>query len=519
MIPANQIFQVGQYRERPRRPLEYLGLETSQKSPLNIQRIQEKMGLYGFKTMMWSYPLNSDFQALIKLNGTWEHRFALMADQLHLIEEIQQAYPEVKFIALVTSFEDEKILASTQANLECLLLVPDQYYLPCADQLESWKQKNIPFYFYFAFKEKLSDCLLSTKQVYRYVTELESKLGADCVQSYPGLNVFDRRAPHDLEFFPVVKPIIDVNADHQEIKHTVIVPVYGQPKEIERTLTHLFQQNIRSPYQILVVDDGENERLHEFMDKMARQAPRRCRLTYLIHPRIHRRMMGDKRFRAGISRNLGCRFAVGEIVHFLDADVLVPSHFLKTVEKELENVDLLQIQRFDLTKEFTLSGLPIQETHPEKDIVYKGREYWYDFFKQGARWNELKNPWKYVCTYGLSLKKEVLDKLGGIRTNYIYYGFEDTDFGYRLWKAGGRLGLSSVEAYHQFHFDARSEFKNSNRLRRKLMNKTGQIFYLNNLNPILYQELVDYTSPRYSMGDWLAYLAFGFWKKKISQGK
>jgi glycosyltransferase involved in cell wall biosynthesis len=390
-----------------------------------------------------------------------------------------------------------------------ILWVMNSKSCPTAVQLQEWIKTYPHLYFYFAPKNHLHEDLLSCREIYYLMKKIEPQK----MRPYPGLNVYETRAPVDLIFFPRNGLLWSEGDTHNRVKHSIIIPVYGQKIEALRTIERLLFQATKDPYEVLVVDDGDNEDLSLQLKKLLSQKHQLTALKYLVNPRIYPRQMGDHRFRAGISRNFALRFARGSQIHFLDADVLVPRTYIDTVSEELNHAQLVQIQRYDLTQDFTKSMRPIEEIDKEVDIIYGGRDYWYDFFKKGVGWMDLKCPWKYVCTYGISMHRDYLQSIGGIRTNYIFYGFEDTDLGLRVWKSGGRFKLSAVMSYHQFHEERRSEFKNSNRLRRKLMAQSGKLFFLNNLDSIIYEELIDYLFPRYSAGEWINFLFFNWWRE------
>lgn len=342
---------------------------------------------------------------------------------------------------------------------------------------------------FFPTKEKLDDNYLSTRQINKLIKN-NPLLKFDPL---PGLTPFDYRAPKDIELCPLISPLFE-KLENKNVEDSIIIPVFNQREELLKTLKNL--NNLKeSGFEIIIIDDGGSDALYLERELLLENL-RNVDFRFLRIPRVYPRKMGDGRFRAGIARNLGCLYARGSRIHFLDADVLVPENYLSQLRIDLENYDLVQIKRFDL-KEEASKRIELCSEANEDDIEREGRDYWYNFFKT-RDWNVLKNKWKYVCTYGLSCQKKHLDELGGISPFYLFYGFEDTDLGYKFHQAKKKFLLSDVVSYHQYHRNTRSEFKNSNYHRAKLLSNTGQIFYLRFLQPEIYNELIDFIRPSYN---------------------
>ncbi len=402
-----------------------------------------------------------------------------------------------------------------------ILILGHKAFRPSAKSLNSLGH---PIYFYFPLKENLIDKKLSTRMIKNYALSLKSS-GVE-MRPYPGLLYYEKRAPLDLEFYPLVTPRLQKREG--EVFDSIVIPVYNQSRELEGTLRQLAHQRYSKRFEVIIVDDGSSDRILETIESTLlplRENPQ-IDFTYIRQNRVYPRQMGDCRFRAGISRNLGLSFCRGEIIHFIDADILVSSDYLKTMNTDLEEADLIQSQRYDLRFDKGRGG-DIEnwnEVQWERDIDLKFNPYWYDFFFQvndGDDWNKLRAPWKYICTYGLSIKRELLEAVGLIRPNYIFYGFEDTDLGYQLYKKGASFKLSSEVVYHRPHPVKRSEFKNSNSQRNHILSKTAPVFFLNNLDPAIYTELGDFIIPHYSPWQWplygLSLLSFGLFDRPLKK--
>ena len=152
-------------------------------------------------------------------------------------------------------------------------------------------------------------------------------------------------------------------------------------------------------------------------------------------------------------------------------------------------LDVVQTERIFLKKNISNEQTEFSEVAMQKDTYVPEGGYWENFYRTTDHkdWNELAYCWKYVCTYGLSLKTKVFKDMGWFKKNYIFYGFEDTDLGYRLAKRGFRFYRSRLKCLHLFHETQRSEFSNSDYLRHQLLKKTAKIFFHNQLHPEIFE--------------------------------
>tara|TARA_B100000749_G_scaffold28537_1_gene20042 strand:+ start:31181 stop:34144 length:2964 start_codon:yes stop_codon:yes gene_type:complete len=308
-----------------------------------------------------------------------------------------------------------------------------------------------------------------------------------------GIELYEPRSAADATLEALYKPEIQFTSPHSEENKSisVIIPTYNNGPYLKRTLEHLFAQDLDSDrYEVIVVDDGSSDSTLELIEDTFSTYKGNVNFKYIYFPRNRERKMGDSQFRAGISRNLGNKYATGEYVLFLDSDILTPTWFLTDLLKKHEKWDVIQGRRYDLTKDASrVKQVNYESVDLEKDTFVTDKGYWVDFYDKCKDWNELSASWKYVCTHSLSMKREVYEQVGWIKKTFIYYGFEDTDLGFRLVRSGYKLHLNDTKLYHLFHQDERSEFDNSDIKRHEILSKTAQIFYRNNFDPEIFSEL------------------------------
>jgi len=102
----------------------------------------------------------------------------------------------------------------------------------------------------------------------------------------------------------------------------VVIPTFDRKKDLEDTLNLILRQT-KLPKEIIIVDDSDNydsrdliERIHEkFLNKG-------ITLKYLRK---------DRKKGASISKNMGAKQATGQVVLFLDDDVILGKKYIQEI--------------------------------------------------------------------------------------------------------------------------------------------------------------------------------------------
>ncbi|MBC6415978.1 MAG: glycosyltransferase family 2 protein [Bdellovibrionales bacterium] len=289
----------------------------------------------------------------------------------------------------------------------------------------------------------------------------------------PPFEAYNLSIPKDLKLEPSVFPefFYKTPSLRKPLKASVVIPAYNCFKELSLTLKHLYQQDLsKELFEVIVVDDGSSDSFSlkklDFLKEM--------NFKFLFLPRVKARTgFKDHRFRAGIARNIGVRESQGENLFFLDADILVPSHYLSTACRELKKHPVILHPRYHLK---ATAPLKYREIVKEKHSFIRFSDYWETFYKTAQDWNQRKLPWKYISTNTLCLKAKVFKQIRAFRKNYTCYGFEDTDLGYRLYQKHFQFQLHSLNTYHLYR---KSEFLGQKNLREELLGLSALTFFYN----------------------------------------
>ncbi len=431
-------------------------------------------------------------QALILSPYTSMAEFRYFRDKtslpiIHQVNSLAPMIPEADFYELLVTPEEIDFLQSVIAmkNLEnrCYIVMKDfqpRSFLPVSDLL---KQSNRPFYFEFSdYNAGLRS--LSSSQVYSFIKKLAEKKIR--VVNPPGRPVWDSSVPSDVELEPLSSVAFQMGG-RSDRQFSVIIPTFNSKYFLLNVLRHLAKQDIpQEQYEVIVVDDGSTDGSQDYIASHFTRHQELQNLKYIYFPRPKE---GEGQFfRAGISRNLGAGYAAGRYLTFLDSDILVPDNFFSDLKKHLERWDVIQNVRYHLKPSHSTEAVRFSDISLRKETFIEEEKYWRPFFECRS-WHSLPAFWKYTCTYCLTVKKEDFLAVGRFRRNFVSYGFEDTDLGFRFFKAGKKFFVSRNFTIHLT--------KDSRPHRQILLEKTAKKFFLNNLDPAIYDHLRFYMGGEY----------------------
>lgn len=162
-------------------------------------------------------------------------------------------------------------------------------------------------------------------------------------------------------------------------------------------------------------------------------------------------------FCAGIARNFGASKARGRVLAFVDGDTLPSAEWFTDISRRHDQPGSLSVGR--------------RWNH--QSVSSSMEPYWEDFNQSAESRLAALNGWKYVCSHTLALHQDDWRRFGGFAWPFQSYGYEDTELGYRLERAGLRRELAGGESAH---FDSRTE-KESPTMRRKALANSGEVFF------------------------------------------
>lgn len=200
------------------------------------------------------------------------------------------------------------------------------------------------------------------------------------------------------------------------MKLSVVIPVHNGGNDFRKCLAALMDST-RQPDELIIVDDAS-------MDQTPELAPR---LGILV-PSEGRYPVGPAR-----SRNRGVMYAEGDILVFIDADVMVHRDTLARIEKYF-------IEQPEIAALFG----SYDDDPPHRGLVSLYKNLQHHFIHH----NSPRNPASFWTGMG-AIRREVFIQLGGFNENYARPSIEDIELGVRLKEAGYVVRLCpDVQATH-----------------------------------------------------------------------
>lgn len=272
---------------------------------------------------------------------------------------------------------------------------------------------------------------------------------------------------------------------NHDIKVSIIIPSYNKYPLNLLTLYSLDKQTFDlSKMEVLFIDDDSTDQTLQVL--------RNHQFSYHFRYFKCKRNLG----RAKV-RNIGIKYSRGDILIFLDAEMItepefVQNHFkyhqlmdnlvlsggmyynavyscifpefnqeqIKEIYTNAKNNQVLynRIENFkhsNITASYPLLEREDIDTKLYRELKVKTPSaYWYNTILDNfdAQLNGFHFPWMAFLTGNVSLRKKLIEQVGKFDEGFINYGYEDWELGYRLYKAGAKyLASKTVTAYHQEH--------------------------------------------------------------------
>lgn len=205
------------------------------------------------------------------------------------------------------------------------------------------------------------------------------------------------------------------------MKLSIIIPTHNRADILKTCLEKLVaQQGV--DFEVIVVDDGSTDSTESEMSNF--QCPisnSNCKdFIYIRQKASHQ----------AVARNRGVQASTGDIIVFIGDDIFVEPEFLmkhhdRHTEYPDENIVVLGHTTWD-------PALPINAYM--RFLEDSGWQFGYRFLNPGMIGRA--EPYKFFYTSNISLKRSFFEK-EKFNEDFVFYGWEDIELGYRLWKKYG----------------------------------------------------------------------------------
>jgi glycosyltransferase involved in cell wall biosynthesis len=191
---------------------------------------------------------------------------------------------------------------------------------------------------------------------------------------------------------------------------SVVIPTYNRLPILRQCLQALESQVLAAPleqFEVVLVDDGSTDDTVHWLDTHASAFP---------HVRLIRQDHGGP----AEGRNRGVDQARGDVIVFIDSDLVVKPTFLLSHARALQRRWHERGDRLCFTYGAVINtanfDAPTSEPHKPTDL-----------------------SWAYFATGNVAIEREVLERSGLFDTSFRLYGWEDLELGERLRQMGVQL--------------------------------------------------------------------------------
>ncbi|WP_025750936.1 glycosyltransferase family 2 protein [Priestia megaterium] len=303
-------------------------------------------------------------------------------------------------------------------------------------------------------------------------------------KSYDKADAVNETNKVDMTDYPLYKMSIKNNHKHP-IKVSIVMPTYNKYHQTSLSLYGLSKQTFpHDEYEVILVDDASSDNTSNILKEV--DVP--FKFKYI--------QMKQNKGRSSV-RNIGINHAEGDLLIFLDGEMLAPPAFVENHYKHHvheSNLVVTGAMHYEGVYTFIMPDYNEDQVAHLKELVGRDPEYRrlyenYEQTKQHSnvpcplvtkedidtnRFQRLSFPNRYFLNSGLkhfgerlegftlpyiaflsgnvSVRKANLKKSGLFDETFVGYGAEDWELGYRLYKNGVQFVLDpSTVAYHQEH--------------------------------------------------------------------
>jgi cellulose synthase/poly-beta-1,6-N-acetylglucosamine synthase-like glycosyltransferase len=203
---------------------------------------------------------------------------------------------------------------------------------------------------------------------------------------------------------------------------SAIVPVFNAEKTINSCLTSLLNQDFNGKYEIILVDDGSADNTLQIIKGFLKKYKKKIRLMRQAHKG------------PATARNLGIKYARGDIILFTDSDCIVEKNWITQMIAPLKKEEISGVQGAYKTK--------------QKEIIAKFCQ-----LEIEERYEKMKKSQyiDFIGTYSAAYRKKIFQKIGGFNEEYKIASGEDMDFSFKAAKAGYKLVFNPDAVVYHHH--------------------------------------------------------------------
>lgn len=231
-------------------------------------------------------------------------------------------------------------------------------------------------------------------------------------------------------------------------KLSVIITVFNRSHLLRKALLSLKNQSYL-PYELIISDDGSEENVEENIADIIGGMEFNVRYV----------KQENRGFRLARCRNNGVRNTNGDLLIFIDQDIICTENLLRTCSQNQNTKRFITSHRINLTEmqselftEDIIAGNRFMQLIEKDQLANLIKDYRKDkFYYYLHKISSVRKPKLKGQTHAIN--REDFELVNGYDENYVGWGNEDDDMGRRLYTAGihGYNPFKSDFPIHQYH--------------------------------------------------------------------
>lgn len=222
---------------------------------------------------------------------------------------------------------------------------------------------------------------------------------------------------------PMMKSMFMVNEKHKDA--SIIIPCKNEGIFLENTIKSIMEAKNNVSFEIIVVDDGSTDGCTKFL-----------KIDNIKYKDV--KLISSSKLGVGKAKNLGAKYANGEIIFFCDAHILVSDYWLDRliISIKTNNAHAISCGIRDMNN----VGIGFGESWDSQlSLIW--------LKKSKSTISEI--PIAPGAMFGIY--KHVFKLINGFDKNMILWGKEDEEISLRLWLFGYKIIVdNTVEIKHLF---------------------------------------------------------------------
>ena len=204
---------------------------------------------------------------------------------------------------------------------------------------------------------------------------------------------------------------------------SIIIPTYNRKEFCTRTIKAIVSLDISEKYEIIVVDDGSNDISYDFS------------FTNKVNLIINKKNSGRS-----ISRNNGAKASKGNILFFIDDDIIIKENIFEKHVKEYERDSVVKAI---VSNTQNINGENITKVSSLNQYLNTRGMNKYDDYSS--------IPGNYLVTQICSIEKEMFEMINGFNEGFDLYGWEDPEIGLKIERNKGALIFIKTKSVYHLH--------------------------------------------------------------------